>query len=282
MITTQQIQQLLEAGGTVVGSDGRKIGKIGTVYLDDESGRPEWVTASTGLFGRSETFIPIAQGNVHDDEIQVPYDQETVKDAPRIDDSDGHLTPEQERELYRYYGLEPSAQAAEGGLSTGGRHATGDLQDRSRRTGTVGHDTSGPNTDDAMTRSEERLNVGRQRVETGKARLRKYVVTENVTQTVPVSREEVRIEREPITDANRDQAMAGGDITEEEHEVTLHAEVPTVDKETVPVERVRVDTDTVTEEAEISEQLRKERIEAEGETGRSSKSRDDWPDQGRR
>ncbi|MEU4363542.1 PRC and DUF2382 domain-containing protein [Promicromonospora sp. NPDC023987] len=259
MITTQQIQELLEAGGTVVGSDGHKIGKIGTVYLDDKSGRPEWVTAKTGLFGSSETFIPLAQGNVQAQEIQVPYDQETVKGAPRVEDPEGHLTQDQELGLYRYYGLEPSAHA-----------------------GTVGHDTSGPNTDEAMTRSEEQLSVGTQRVESGKARLRKYVVTEDVTRTVPVSHEEVRVEREPVTAANRDQAMAGGEITEEEHEVTLHAERPTVAKETVPVERVRMDTDTVTEEAEISDRLRKEQIEAEGETGQSSESRGNWPDRGTR
>ena len=109
--------------------------------------------------------------------------------------------------------------------------------------GTVGHDTSGPTTDDAMTRSEERLNVGTRSEEVGRARLRKYVVTENVTETVPVSREEVRVEREPITDANLGNAMSGPAISEEEHEVTLHAERAVVEKEAVPVERVRLDKD---------------------------------------
>src|SRR5436305_8484617 len=92
--------------------------------------------------------------------------------------------------------------------------------------GTVGHDTSGPTTDDAMTRSEERLNVGTRSEEAGRARLRKYVVTEQQEVTVPVSREEVRLEREPITDANIDRATDGPDISEEEHEVTLTAERP--------------------------------------------------------
>ncbi|MGI8416193.1 MAG: YsnF/AvaK domain-containing protein, partial [Nakamurella sp.] len=87
------------------------------------------------------------------------------------------------------------------------------------------------------------------------------VVTENVTQTVPVSHEEVRLEREPITEANRDQAMAGGDITEEEHEVTLHAEQPVVTKETVPVERVRLATEQVAGEQEVTEEVRKEQID---------------------
>ena len=124
-----------------------------------------------------------------------------------------------------------------------------------------GRDTSGPTTDDAMTRSEEQLHVGTEGVEAGRARLRKYVVTENVTQTVPVSHEEVRLEREPISDANRDAALSGEPITEEEHEVTLHAERPVVEKEAVPVERVRLTTDTVTEEAQVNETVRKEQID---------------------
>jgi uncharacterized protein (TIGR02271 family) len=97
----------------------------------------------------------------------------------------------------------------------------------------------------------------------GRARLRKYVVTKQVQQTVPVSHEEVRVEREPITDANVGQAMTGPEITEAEHEVTLHQERPVVEKEAVPVERVRLAKETV------SGEVRKERIETdtEGDTG---------------
>jgi uncharacterized protein (TIGR02271 family) len=112
-----------------------------------------------------------------------------------------------------------------------------------------------------MTRSEEQLRVGTETVEWGRARLRKYVVTENVSTTVPVSHEEVRVEREPITDANRDAALSGEPISEEEHEVTLRAERPVVAKEAVPVERVRLATETVTEDAAVSETVRKEQIE---------------------
>jgi uncharacterized protein (TIGR02271 family) len=120
-----------------------------------------------------------------------------------------------------------------------------------------------PSSDDAMTRSEEELRVGTAREEVGRVRLRKHVVTENVTQTVPVSHEEVRVEREPITDENRDAAMQGEPIRESEHEVTLHEERPVVEKEVVPKERVRLSTETVTEEAQVSEDVRKEQIEQE-------------------
>ena len=112
-----------------------------------------------------------------------------------------------------------------------------------------------------MTRSEEQLNVGTRKEESGRARLRKYVVTENVTTTVPVQREEVRLEREPITDGNDGVAMDGPAIREEEHEVILHEERPVVEKETVPVERVRLGKETVTEQHNVSEEVRKEEIE---------------------
>ena len=124
-----------------------------------------------------------------------------------------------------------------------------------------------------MTRSEEQLNVGTERVEAGRARLRKYVVTENVTQTVPVSHEEIRVEREPITDGNVGNALDGPAISEEEHEVTLHAERAVVAKEAVPVERVRLDTQTVTEQETVNETVRKEQIELDDDSTTTDKRR---------
>jgi len=127
--------------------------------------------------------------------------------------------------------------------------------------GTVGRDTSGPTTDEAMTRSEERLQVGTEQREAGRARLRKHIVTEDVSTTVPVSHEEVTLEREPITEANRGDALSGGDLTEEEHEVTLTEQRAVTNKETVPVERVRLGTETVTDHEQVDETVRKEVID---------------------
>ena len=148
-----------------------------------------------------------------------------------------------------------------------GRHAERDavgegVFDDDRRTA-VGHDTSGPNTDAAMTRSEERLNVGTETREAGRARLRKHVVTEQQQVTVPVSREELRVEREPITDANRGNAYDGPAISEEEHEITLRAERPVVSTEAEAVERVRLGTETVRSEETVSGEVRKEEIEVD-------------------
>jgi uncharacterized protein (TIGR02271 family) len=283
MIGTDTISRVI--GQDVYDESGEKIGSAAEVYLDDETGQPEWVTVRTGLFGTKESFVPIRNADLTNDGVRVPVSKTQVKDAPKID-TDGHLSPQEEQELYRYYGMGTGTDAGmtdtgmtetgmmdtgmtDTGMTTGmagtGRTDTGTDTDMNAH-GTVGHDTSGPTTDDAMTRSEERLNVGTRSEQVGRARLRKYVVTENVTETVPVAREEVRVEREPITDANIGNAMDGPAISEEEHEVTLHAERPVVEKEAVPVERVRLDKDTVTEQHQVSEGLRKEEIEVDGAT----------------
>jgi len=268
MIGTETLDRVI--GRDVYDASGNKIGSASEVYLDDQTGEPEWVTVKTGLFGTKESFVPIRDADLTDDGVRVHVSKDQVKDAPKID-TDGHLSPQEEEELYRYYGLGGSGTT---GMTTTETTTTTGMAGRADRDGdgvyddvegrTVGHDTSGPTTDNAMTRSEERLNVGTQRVEAGRARLRKFVVTENVTQTVPVSREEVRLEREPITDANIGNALDGPAISEEEHEVVLHAERPVVEKEAVPVERVRLDKDTVVEDQTVSEQVAREEIELEG------------------
>jgi uncharacterized protein (TIGR02271 family) len=255
MTTPQQWDNLI--GLTAIDSDGDKIGKVGQVYLDDAAGQPEWATISTGLFGTRESFAPLYNASVRDDQLLLVVPKQLVKDAPNIDD-DGHLADAEVAALYQHYAahLAPAAGRGTPDADADGypaRHAGEDM------TSAEG-DISDPVPDDAMTRSEERLHVGTEAVPAGRARLRKYVVTENVTTTVPVSHEEVRLEREPITDANRDAALSGADISEEEHEVRLHAERPVVTKETVPVERVRLATETVTGEQQVSSEVRKEQI----------------------
>ncbi|MFE4836309.1 YsnF/AvaK domain-containing protein [Arthrobacter sp. NPDC056691] len=266
MLAKEHIDDLLSRSGNILSTDGHKIGSIGQIYADDDSGQPTWATARTGLFGTSESFVPLEGSRVEGDDLVVPYTKDQVKDAPRVD-TDGHLEPSEEDRLYEHYQFNGGRSYTDTGRDFDDTATTGAGYDTDA-SGAVGHDTSGPTTDDAMTRSEERLNVGTERQATGRARLRKYVTTENVTQTVPVRREEVRIEREPITDANRAAAMSGPDLSDEEHEVTLHEERPVVDKETVPVERVRLETDTVTDEVTVDEEVRKERIETDGDTRR--------------
>jgi uncharacterized protein (TIGR02271 family) len=263
MLDQGQIDQV--AGSDAYGSDGNKIGSVGQVYLDDQTGQPAWVTVNTGLFGMNESFIPLSDASFSGERLTVPFDKDKVKGAPSVA-SDGHLSPDEERELYSYYGVGYSDDYDNTNTTTTTGTDTGYVDtDSSHTTTTTGHDTSGPTTDEAMTVSEERLNVGTERRESGRARLRKYVVTENVTQTVPVSREEVVLEREPITDANVGDATSGPAISEEEHEVVLHEETPVVEKTVEPVERVRLGTQETTDEQTVSEEVRKERVETEGD-----------------
>jgi len=230
-------------------SNGDKIGTIEEIYLDADSGEPEWALVHTGLFGTKRNFVPLREASESDEGVRAPYTKDQVSDAPSID-PDGRLSQQEEAELYRHYGLDYSGDRSDSGLPEGGA-------------GTTGRDTSGPTTDDAMTRSEEELHVGTEQRETGRARLRKYVVEDEVTQTVPVRREEVRIEREPITDGNAGSATDGPAISEEEHEVVLHEEQPVAEKRVVPKERVRMDKDVETSEEQVSDTVRQERIEVD-------------------
>jgi uncharacterized protein (TIGR02271 family) len=235
-------------GRTLLDRDGTRIGPIDAIYLDDQSGQPEWALVNTGLFGTKASFVPLAPAAEADGDVRVPYEKQLVNDAPRID-PDGHLSEAEERQLWRHYGL--------------------DYDRTTRRPATsrdaVGRDTSGPTTDDAMTRSEEELRVGTTQRERGRVRLRKYVTTEQVQQTVPVRREKARVEREPITDANLPAATSGPEISEEEHEVILREEEPVVQKRVVPKERVRLDKETVTREERVAEEVRKEQIDVQDE-----------------
>ncbi|GAB3355896.1 DUF2382 domain-containing protein [Modestobacter lapidis] len=276
MIGTDTLDRVI--GADVYDADGDKIGTASEVFLDDQSGNPEWVTVKTGMFGTKESFVPIRDADLTNDGVRVPVSKAAVKDAPKID-TDGHLSPQEEQELYRHYGMgagdvrTDTTRTDTTTTGTAGMDTSAGVAADTNRHGTVGHDTSGPTTDDAMTRSEEQLRVGTATEEAGRARLRKYVVNENVTKTVPVSREEVRVEREPITDANIGSATDGPAISEEEHEVTLHAERPVVEKEAVPVERVRLDTETVTDQVTVDETVRKEQIDADGDERRGDTPR---------
>jgi uncharacterized protein (TIGR02271 family) len=241
----------------MVDGDGDRIGTIDAIYVDDHSGEPEWALVHTGLFGTKSTFVPLVQASDRNGDVQVPYQKQLVKDAPRID-PDQHLSEAEEEQLWRHYGLDDDSGSTAGIADRDRDGVYDEVQDSA-----VGRDTSGPTTDQAMTRSEEELRVGTTQRERGRVRLRKYVTTEQVTQTVPVQREEVRVEREPITDANLDAATSGPDISEEEHEVTLHEETPVVEKRAVPRERVRLDKETVTEQEQVGGEVRKEQIEVD-------------------
>src|SRR4051794_23808512 len=209
-------------GRKVVDRDGDKIGTFDELYLD-ESDRPAWAAVTTGLFGMRQTFVPLSEAREDGDVLQVPFGKEMVKDAPNVD-PDTQLDPEEEALLYRHYGLggrggdvdddvhEAPTPAAATGADVDDRVRDDDDDDRVRP---ADDDERGRATDDRagagagagdgdgdgdgaeMVRSEEEVSVGTRRRVSGKARLKKYVVTEHVQKVVPVQREEVRVEFEP-------------------------------------------------------------------------------------
>ncbi|MFF8444447.1 PRC and DUF2382 domain-containing protein [Streptomyces californicus] len=293
-------------GLTVYDNDGEKVGSVGRVYVDDDTGKPDWVTVKTGLFGMKESFVPLAGARRVGSDLHVAHPKESVKDAPRVD-ADAHLSVAEEEELYRHYGLtrksgnlggnRPQGTDAPTAAGTGAMGAAG-AAGTARGTGTApgakatgkattagaaGTAGTGRHRDtdasarplagagagtsraadmsgrEEMVRSEEQLHVGTEEYESGRARLHKYVVTEEVTRTVPVSHEEVRVVREPLQPG--DKTAGTTDFGEQDVEVTLHAERATVRKEAVPVERVRLETNRVTEQKEVSAEVRKEKID---------------------
>lgn len=278
MIDQNSVDRLSAA--TVRGPDGSEIGTVEQVYLDDRTGQPEWVTVRTGSPAGTPRFVPLAGADLRGDELivlVVDVDVDTVSGAPQVAD-DGHLSEQQTVELYRYYGLAPAGDDTEDTSRTD--EVT---QDRGTGSGveapagTADRGGSAPTADTAMTRSEERLTVSTEQVVAGTVRLRKYVVTEIQTVEVPVRREEVRLVREPISDTDRGAVSDGTDfddpefdvsgLTEDGPAIVLHAERPVVTTETVPVERVRLDKQTVTDTETVTGEVRKEKIELDDPTG---------------
>lgn len=271
MTSTMRPQDLVD--NTVVDPNGSKIGTVGTVYLTESTQQPEWVTVRTGMFGHKESFVPLDGANVDSDGLHVQVAKDQVSGAPRID-ADGRLSQQDSVELYRYYGLPMPRSSAE--MDPAGTDPTGTPAGRPGQYGQdqagygAGYGTeagsgAGDSSEQGMVRSEERLNVGTEQHESGRVRLHRYVVTEERQVTVPVTHEEVSIEREPISG----DAQTGGSIGgEDEQEIVLHAERPVVDKETVAVERVRMGTEQVTEQQTVSGEVRKEHIDIEDDHGR--------------
>ncbi len=176
MITKQNIDDILNSGGHVVGPDGHKIGSIGQFYVDDDSGRPTWVTTKTGLFGTSASFVPLTDARVEGNDVHVPYDKDTVKDAPRTE-ADSQLSPEEEDRLYEHYRVADSTGAE---TETGAETKTGTHTDGTYSGVTTGtDDMRGERTGTHLSDDDfgERSSMERQEAP-DRTRLRKYVVTD--------------------------------------------------------------------------------------------------------
>jgi uncharacterized protein (TIGR02271 family) len=238
----------------VYSRDGEKLGSVEELFVDYETNQPEWIGLGTGLFGTKRALVPVHGAEIRDDSVAVPYAKEQVKESPDIDADE--IPEETERALYSHYGVDYSERRSSTVLPEGGP-ATG------ASVGSVGglaSEPAGTVDEGDVVRHEEELRVGKRGTEAGRARLRKWVETEPVSEDVTLERETARVEREPI-----DQPASGAGIGEEEIEVPLRAEEPVVQKETIAKERVGLEKDVETERETVGDELKKERVDVEGD-----------------
>ena len=179
-------------GRDLASADGSKLGRIEEIYLDAETNEPEFALIHTGLFGTKQTFVPLRDASPADDQLQVPYDKAQVKDAPSIE-PDGKMSETEEAELYRHYGLGYSEARSGSGLADGSAGRNRFTRDDAGAP-PVSEDTSGPETDNAMTRSEEELHVGKAERESGRVRLDKDVEVDERTVSEDVRREQIEVD----------------------------------------------------------------------------------------
>ncbi|MDU0479206.1 PRC and DUF2382 domain-containing protein [Staphylococcus chromogenes] len=279
MTNTRNIQDLFNA--TAYDNAGDKLGGVKEIFVDDRSGQPTFVEVGHGLFGMSSSLVPLRGHKLVGDDLKLAFSKDRIKDAPNFDVNNA-LTPADQNEIYRHYGVadiedterytdhrgehhdrDRVAGAGVAGTGAGLGATHGEAHDR--RDVDVDRDRHAHTGDDnSLIRSEERLNVDKERVESGEARLRKYVVHDTETVEVPVTREEVRVERTPIDDEARQGGLKDAGLGEAEASVTLHEERVTVNKETVPVEEVSLEKDRVRETERVTEDVAKERIDVDG------------------
>jgi len=169
-------------GRTVRDRNDEKIGKIGDLYLDEETERPAYAGVRTGLLGRRESILPLEGIVERDGELVAPYDAELVHDAPAIDPDEALDDAEQTR-LARHYDAPPESPSVPDAPAASSS-ATDAEPDRGAGA--------------EMIRSEEEVVTGTTGMKAAeRVRIRKVLVTENVTKKVPVRREEIRLETDP-------------------------------------------------------------------------------------
>lgn len=233
-------------GAPVYDINGEKIGKVEEIFYDQQTRIPEWIGIGTGFFGTKRVLVPVKGAAAQDDGLVVAYSKDQVKDSPDIDEDE--ISQQCEADLASYYDLSYSKQRSDTGLTEGaparGRGKAAKARDE----------------DQALTRSEEEMEVGKRPVEAGKARLKKWVETEPVALDVQLEREVARVRRERI-----DQPVGEHDFTEEEVEMPLHRQKPVVQKQAVAKERVSLEKDVQTEKQTVKDELKKERVEVEGD-----------------
>lgn len=271
----KNIKDLFNA--TAYDKAGEKLGSVKEVFVDEQSGQPTFVEVNHGLFGMSSSLVPLRGHDFTGDELKLAFSKDRIENAPDFD-SDKPLTPEAQADIFKHYDLENAQdvttyrderdeRAGVAGAGVAGAGVAGAGAGAHAKDETAATSSNLTNNEGEVIRSEERLDVNKERVATGEARLRKYVVTDTETVEVPVEREEVRVERTPISEADAANYTGTiGDNGAEEASVTLHEERVNVEKKTVPVEKVNLSKETIKDTETHTEELRKEQIDTDGIT----------------
>jgi len=257
---TTQAEDLL--GARVTGADGKVVGTVEQVFRDDVDGTPAWARVRSGKTGR---FVPLGSCQVTAEGLIVPFDTQKIMGGPNID-AGQHMSAAQAEELSRYYGLTVPAQQPRGPMAED-KMAEDKMAQDAMAQDTTPQDAMPQATmpqgqmtqEEWLVRREERIQVGKETLETGRIKLHKYVDVEPVDQAIHVFHEEYDVERIPITADER----ISGNIQEGEQEIILHEERAVLRKEVVPVERVRLRARRVEEDSTVHDELRRERIEIE-------------------
>jgi uncharacterized protein (TIGR02271 family) len=243
-------------GQTVFDNTGQKVGDVQRVFFDRETGDPSWVTIRGGRFGTREAFVPATGSKIGPGGLALAVREDAIIQSPAVD-AGRELSMGDATELSGYY------QSVLDG--TPNQRGTEMRRQPERRQPDLRQDeTPQPEMADIsqpveLTSYEEQLRVGAQAVESGAVRLHKSVVTENVETSVPLRHEEVRVERIPA----EARPTADHDFADEDIELILHEERAMVAKETVPVETVRIAAESRTEQEQVSDAVRRERIEVD-------------------
>jgi uncharacterized protein (TIGR02271 family) len=253
-------------GHDLVDRDGVKAGSIVDLYVDEQTEQPTWGLVRTGLLGSRQTLVPLDQATVPlavivsgAGSVRVPFESAAILDAPSVAVGE-EISEATAIALRRHYGLGDPVAPAEGhhGPSDTESLDAGAAAPAAKTTAAMTSASTEPS--GTMIRSEEELRV-RLRRRARRVRVQRYVVTDYVTTTIPVRREELRLEEALGDEASRTAppALPGGDSWE----MVLHQEEPVVSKQVVARERVRLRVQTITEQRKISGEVRKERIEVD-------------------
>jgi len=269
---TMQTDQLF--GYDVYTQDGDKLGAVDNVWVDDATDQTEFIGVKTGwLFGKTH-IIPTADAQISGNTVTIPYGKDQIEGAPSFD-ADAEISPDEEQQVYRYYGLGRSTAPSPSGLPAG--DTTGYSDTATQRTVSTG-DMSGtdlptPPTEADVTLSEEELAVGKRTVQTGQARLRKVVRTEHREVPVDLRREDIEIERIPAGEVS-DATATGQAFQEQTIDVPLMAEEPVVEKQAHVTGGVRMTKTVETDTQTVGGDVRSEDVEVDQNADESTAGRD--------